>query len=54
MKKLLFALTIMATFVTFTVAIAGGSIVLATPTHEPASMLVFGIGLFLLGKVAKK
>ena len=54
MKKLLFVLATMATFVMFTVAIAAESIVLTTPTHEPVSMLLLGVLLFLLGKVAKK
>jgi hypothetical protein len=54
MKTVFFTLTALTTtFVLFPAAIAGESLVVLPHVSEPASMLIFGIGLFLLAKIAQ-
>jgi hypothetical protein len=55
MRTLFFTLTAsITTFVLFPAAIAGESLVALPPVSEPANMLIFGVSLFLLAKVAQK
>ena len=52
MKKLFVALAMVTAFIVIETPAAGAALLAIQQIPEPGSMLLFGIGLILLGKVA--